>query len=177
MTKLILEHDLLNAPKESPARIIAQAQTTMTLSWLIDSHGHKAALLQFMHDAHLINNQNPVISFSPSIIRERERSHNVLNYLTHWEGVKLYGADLHDTCLCQIDLRKADLRKADLSEANLENTNLIGAKLHHADLTGANLLGTDLNGANLIGAIVTNEQLAEAKSLKGAIMPDGKIYS
>jgi Pentapeptide repeats (8 copies) len=126
MTKLILEKDLLDAPEGSPARIIAQAQTTMTLSWLIDSHGHKAALLQFMHDANLIKNQNPVISFSTTINRERERSHNVLNYLAHWEGVKLYGADLHDAYLRQIDLRKADLRNVDLSKANLENTKLRG---------------------------------------------------
>jgi len=175
ITKLILENDLLKAPEGSPARTIVRAQTTMTLSWLIHSHIHKAALLQFMHDANLIKNPNPVISLSPTF--NRERRHSVLNYLvTHWDEVDLYGADLHDACLRQIDLRNADLRKADLSETNLENTNLIGAKLHQADLTGADLTGANLNGANLTGAIVTNEQLAEAKSLKGATMPDGSIH-
>ena len=169
ITKLILEKDLLKAPEGSPARTMVRAQTNMTLSWLTHSHIHKAALLQFMHDANLIKNPDPVISLSP-----RERSSSALNYLaTHWDEVNLYGADLHDACLRQIDLRNADLRKADLSEANLENTNLSGANLHQADLTGANLTGTNLNGANLTGAIVTNEQLAVAKSLKGTTMPDG----
>jgi uncharacterized protein YjbI with pentapeptide repeats len=160
ITKLILEKDLLDAPEGSPARTMAQAQTTMTLSWLIDSHGHKAALLQFMHGANLIKNPDPVISLSPTF--NRERNHNVLNYLTaQWEGINLYGADLHDACLRQIDLRNADLRKVDLSEA---------------DLSGVDLSGADLSEAILSGAKVTDEQLAKAKSLKGATMPDGSIH-
>ena len=42
--------------------------------------------------------------------------------------------------------------------------------------SGADLSGADLSGANLKGATVTQEQLAQAKSLKGTIMPDGTIH-
>jgi uncharacterized protein YjbI with pentapeptide repeats len=39
-------------------------------------------------------------------------------------------------------------------------------------LQGANLTDAVLRGANLSNAKVTSEQLAEAKSLEGATMPD-----
>src|SRR5204863_3870279 len=77
ITKLIFERNLLNAPEGDPARTLAQAQLTMTLSRLIGSHGHKAALLQFMQDANLIKNPHPVISLSPAT--NRETGHNILN--------------------------------------------------------------------------------------------------
>jgi uncharacterized protein YjbI with pentapeptide repeats len=37
----------------------------------------------------------------------------------------------------------------------------------------ANLLDVNLDGANLKGAFVSDEQLWHARSLRGAIMPDG----
>ena len=42
-------------------------------------------------------------------------------------------------------------------------------------LLEANLSEAILDGANLSKATVTPEQLAKAKSLKGATMPDGSI--
>ncbi len=53
---------------------------------------------------------------------------------------------------------------------------LAGAKLHNVDLTNTNLWDADLSSADLRGAIVTSEQLAKAKSLKGTTMPDGSIH-
>lgn len=112
----------------------------------------------------------------------------------------LRSADLHRALLLGADLSQADLRGANLRHAGLEFANLGGADLRDADLEGANLtrlivnaqdfpvekaiLGyaeqenanlynADLSNANLNGAKVTDKQLASAKSLKGAIMPDG----
>ena len=49
--------------------------------------------------------------------------------------------------------------------------------LSDASLNGANLNGSaDLSRAYLSGAIVTTEQLDQAQSLKGAIMPDGSKH-
>lgn len=59
----------------------------------------------------------------------------------------------------------ADLQGADLREACLSGTNL----------TGANLVGANLSGARLTGAFVTPGQFASAKSLHGAILPDGSV--
>jgi Zn-dependent protease with chaperone function len=53
---------------------------------------------------------------------------------------------------------------------------LSGAELVRANLSRANLSRADLGGADLGGAKVTDEQLAKAHSLLGAIMPDGKKH-
>ena len=88
-------------------------------------------------------------------------------------GVVLSGATLFWVNLIRADLRGADLRGARLHEADLEGADLEGADLEWADLKGANLSKANLECANLSGANVTDEQLAQAKSLKGATMPDG----
>ncbi len=79
--------------------------------------------------------------------------------------------------LSEANLRKAILVKADLTEAYLMNAILIEANLQESRLFGANLQGADLRKANLSGATgTTPEQLAEAKSLQGAIMPNGSKH-
>ena len=55
--------------------------------------------------------------------------------------------------------------------------NLSGANLSGANLSGANLSGANLYNANLQNAIgVTVQELQQAKSLQGAIMPDGTTH-
>ena len=111
---------------------------------------------------------------------ERLRKHGWLTDGT-LSGVYLHDADLRGANLQWADLSQAQLSMAHLHEANLHDANLRGANLWWADLTGADLsgadlTGADLSGANLRGAKVTNEQLRQADSLKGATMPDGTIH-
>jgi uncharacterized protein YjbI with pentapeptide repeats len=72
----------------------------------------------------------------------------------------------------------ADLQGAVLLGTNLENANLTLANLSRANLSGANLTRAILERANLKGVTgITIEQLeSQAKSLQGAIMPDGSIH-
>jgi uncharacterized protein YjbI with pentapeptide repeats len=115
---------------------------------------------------------------------------------TYLAGAHLEGAHLHSADLEGADLSGAFLEGADLSGANLADVDLSnaedlwkkgtfmwerGAGLGHADLSGANLSGADLSSANLEsanlkGATVDDEQLDQAKSLKGATMPNGQKY-
>src|SRR5258708_251935 len=83
----------------------------------------------------------------------------------------LSGAELSGANLSGAELSGAHLREADLSEAELS-----GASLREADLTRVDLTRANLTGADLAGAKVTSQQLDQAKSLKGANMPDGTIY-
>jgi hypothetical protein len=101
-------------------------------------------------------------------------------------GADLREADLSEADLYRADLRKADLRGGSLREANLHKANLRRADLQGVNLRGANLRGanlrraflwgTDLRGVDLYEAKVTGEQLAQARSLKGATMPDGTVH-
>ena len=68
--------------------------------------------------------------------------------------------------------RRRLLRRYRAGEREFLFARLRGADLRWADLSGADLAETDLRWAN-----VTDEQLAEAKSLEGAIMPDGTTHT
>jgi uncharacterized protein YjbI with pentapeptide repeats len=65
-----------------------------------------------------------------------------------------------------------------LRNANLIKANLSIADLREADLSNAILIEADLSRANLEGVTgITIEELEkQAKSLKGATMPDGSIH-
>jgi uncharacterized protein YjbI with pentapeptide repeats len=78
---------------------------------------------------------------------------------------------LFEPVQCRTDLSDADLHGADLSHASLRN-----AILSRANLESANLEGADLTWADLRGATVTDEQLAQAESLKRATLPDGTVH-
>ena len=106
-------------------------------------------------------------------------------------GISLDGANLVDADLAGRNLTDASLKAADLLEANLANANLRGANLSEANLANANLQGADLSSVNLskvnfeganlaqadlTEADVTTKQLKQAKSLKGATMPNGQKY-
>ncbi len=51
-----------------------------------------------------------------------------------------------------------------------------GAQLPDASIRDADLSGANLQGADLQQTIVNAEQLEKAKSLEGAIMPDGSKH-
>jgi hypothetical protein len=80
-----------------------------------------------------------------------------------------------------IGLSGANLIDANLIDANLSGASLSGADLSDADLSDADLSDADLSGANLTSANLfeprgwTEDQLSEARTLRGATMPDGQI--
>jgi uncharacterized protein YjbI with pentapeptide repeats len=90
---------------------------------------------------------------------------------------RLNRADLHGVNLSRGSLfslrptRNVRLRRAMLSNADLRNADLSGARLRCVDLFFADLSGVDLSNAK-----IDERQLAWAKSLKGATMPDGQKY-
>lgn len=90
----------------------------------------------------------------------------------HLEGADLYRANLHSVDLHQAHLDGADLGLADLGRVKLSRASLRGANLSQAILAGADLFKTDLTDARN----VTLEQLAEAKRLCFATLPDGTPY-
>lgn len=96
-------------------------------------------------------------------------------------GTLLRGADLRGADLSGADLFGADLCGADLSRATLSGANLTGANLSGCRLDGADLSKADLSGVHLrVNAAPGNEtvrtELKKARSLDGAILPDGTKY-
>jgi hypothetical protein len=178
---LLLNHNLLIPTSGDEVRIVARAEVLLTLRQLDGKRN--GTLIRFLSEANLITSDGYnviVISLSGADLG----------------SVDLHGADLRGLNLSVADLSSADLNSADLRDAFLYDTNLSGADLRgaelhgtdlhganlndaraiHVDLSNADLNSADLSGANLSGAVVTNNQLVNAASLNGTIMPDGTIH-
>jgi len=167
MTTLLLDKKLgsqavADKVASAEAAIVARAKTLTALRRLTDPQ-RKATVVQFLYEANLINKSDVIVDLRDADLRGAD-----LRFAT-LRGVNLRGANLSciepsGKTICT-DLSDADLTGADLSEAHLNGANL----------TGAILDKTILRFAILLKAEVTKEQLAEALTLSGAIMPDGLI--
>ena len=188
MSELLLEEQLRQSCSEDKVRSIAHVRT-FTILPCLDQVGKKRVLL-FLYKSGLLQKEEPIIDLCQADLWQAHLRK------AHLAGASLAGADLFEASLRQADLHGADLSGANLmftnlSGANLSGTNLRGANLVRANLRGANLskavLSTaylekahlqqaDLSGANLSEAIIATEQLDEAESLRGTVMPDGSRH-
>ena len=190
MSKLLLELDYDDQVEIDMMRTIARVRTLTLLSRLDGER--KRSVLLFLYGFGLLerNKQNvylrdadlSVANLGAAYLSDADLSGAFLRK-ADLRAAYLSEADLSDAFLVEANLsyanlRKADLREANLSYANLSDANLLGANLSEAYLVGTNLSRADLwdanlTGADLTGAVYTTEQLKQAKSLKGATIPDG----
>jgi hypothetical protein len=173
------ERPLQKAQPEDNLSVVAWAWTKTVLRRM--GRERKGHVLRFVNEARLINNKHgPVFRLSGADLRGADLQESVLT-----------DANLHGADLCGADLSSADLRGVDLSKANLNGADLKGARLgsarkiivlpdggaEPAEPNPADLRQADLSHATLQWAQGwTHEQLDQAKSLKGATMPDGRQY-
>ena len=173
MSDLLLTYHLSSSKPGDEVRALARARTFTALRNLDGSR--RGALIRFLWKAGLINGPQPIIDLSEAFLIDVNMSGADLS------GANLSGANMGWLYLGNGKSACANLSQANLSGAYLIETNLSGANfrqanLGYANLSGADLSGADLSGANLLHAYVTNVQLAQAKSLQGATMPDGSIH-
>jgi Pentapeptide repeats (8 copies) len=147
ISELILKEHLNELTPERDKVRNVACVRTLTVLPRLDGWRKRTVLL-FLYESGLIHRDNSIVDLS---------------------GARLDGAGLEG----------ADLSRADLSGTILQEANLRGARLDGADLRGAFLINAKMIKATLIGAIgFTNEELEDqAKSLKGATMPDGKKHA
>jgi Pentapeptide repeats (8 copies) len=164
------------------AQTVAQEQTLTALQRL-DAE-HRAIVVRFLLGAGLLNgteHTDPIINLADSNLEGGITLKGFSTRYAKFPGANLSDADLYQAILDHADLHKANLTGADLYNVFLEGAQLRAADLEQADLsdadlTGADLRDADLSWADLQGAHVTKQQLARAKSLQGAIMPDGSKH-
>lgn len=92
------------------------------------------------------------------------------------EEADLSGADLSNARLDRADLRRAKLSEDFENEPALDDPELVELDRDMKKMQEGFLQGADMTRANLRGAQVTIRTLAQAKSLKGAIMSDGTVH-
>ncbi len=157
-------------PEYERVRNIARVRT-ITVLFQLDARRIEF-VFAFLRESGLMSSTSnySVVSLSDANLRKINlRKANL--YKADFRNTILFRADLWDCNLIEANLSQAILRKANLSQAQLWEANLTGADLSLADLSDA-----DFRDANLFKANVTDEQLKQAKSLKGATMPNGSIH-
>jgi len=162
MSELLLEKHLGELtpegkvkPEYEEVRKIARVRTLTVLQQL--DAIRKFSVLLFLHESRLIDKGDKCI---------------VTLDIANLQRADLQGIHLENAQLCGAKLQEANLSGADLKDVNLQRANLTGV-----DLREAYLKGVDLGGADLSGALLDRADLEkQAKSLKGAIMPDGSKH-
>lgn len=193
MADLLIEKGLRNSEPVSDIRLVARAQTIMTLQRLdID---RKKDVLWFLYESHLLGEQNVerIVDVSDTNwntidlkeanlafidLRDVNLSHALMTGAV-LRGARLCNADLtqitlNDAALGGAKLKEAILCQANLQGANLNGADLIGADLRKADLKDASLRGAQLQGACLAGADLTGADLTNAK-LQKADLTDARF--
>ena len=155
---LLLVNSLRKSEPGDEVRTIARIRTVTVVQGLDPIR--KRILLIFLHESELIKKDGAIVELWGTIFNRADL-----------RGIDLRNADLHRTSLSSANLSGTLLSGADLNGANLAHANF-----SDTDLSSVNVKGAYLNGANLKGAILTDEQLAQVGSLKGATMPDGSIH-
>ncbi len=167
MSELLLKEQLRSSAVDAEVRNVARVRT-ITILFQLDAR-RIGYVFAFLRESGLMSTKpdSSVVSLSQADFRK-----------INFSQANLYKADLSDAFLIGANLTGARLYGANLTGAFLVEADLSGANLREADLTGANLREADFTRANLKGASgITIEALEkEAKSLKGAIMPDGSKH-
>src|SRR5215211_4527333 len=193
MGQMLLDKDrpLRQSKEGDEVQLLARART-VTILRRLDSARNRD-ILQFLREARLVPSnrydiQEHIVKLDASNLSEANLKGANLDSFS-LQGTDLSGADLRDAYLAWSFLHNAKLNGANLRGANLHgdpdqsgddadlsDADLSDDNLSSANLQGANLTDAVLRGTNLSNAKVTSEQLAEAKSLEGATMPDDQKY-
>jgi len=94
----------------------------------------------------------------------------VIMFKTNVKSANLIGANMSNVIIAKANLEKAKLKNANLTGALMMDVNMRGA-----DLTGANFSGASLANVDLTNAVVSKEQLMQAKMLKNVTLEGGKV--
>jgi uncharacterized protein YjbI with pentapeptide repeats len=196
----LLLHEKLRTTENEEIRDVARIRTLTALRGLDATR--KGLVLHFLYEAELVGKRNPIVSLKGADLRhaqlkaadlkgadlshanmynanlfdadfsEANLNHAVLNNAFLFNA-NFRGADLTDTYLNEAELRSSNMGGANLNGTCLNGADLRSSNLSGVDLSRAVLNNADLAGANLTDSRITDEQLANVKSLKWATMPNG----
>jgi uncharacterized protein YjbI with pentapeptide repeats len=191
MSELLLDKNLKDPKAGAGLRALARARTLTALRSL--DPFRKGILVQFLHEAGLIKNDNTEVDLTGADLSHSDLSHATLSNanligasldeanLSHafLSGAFLISTSLHDSILTDARLIKAVLPFANLSSAILTRADLSYAIVAHATLTlaclgNAILTHADLSNTDLFGADLSSAMLNDA-TLTGATLTDTNL--
>jgi hypothetical protein len=165
MQELILDKGLRTSGKDAEIRDVARARTLAVLRSL--DGNRKGHVVRSLYESNSIGK-------AVAVREESGVTRILLEAIIDLRTADLSFANLFDAILMGANLNNTNLSNADLTGVNLSFADLTDADLRGADLNSTYLNCTNLSYANLTGAKNwTKEQLAQAKHLDRAFLPDG----
>jgi uncharacterized protein YjbI with pentapeptide repeats len=157
ISELLLNHDLIQEKENlnSSVRDVAQTKTIIALRTLASDSNRKDNILQSLRDAQLSD-----FLFVKSWLKE----------------INLEKTNLSGINFSNANLEKAKFRRASVRGTNFENANLANSDFREANLRNAIFLNANLSNCVFKDAVITLEQINEAKSITGIMLPDGSIH-
>ena len=193
MSELLLHEKLRESQPEDEVRKIARVRTLTVLPRLDGKR--KGSVIQFLYESGLIEKKKTIIDLHgadltcaelKTFLNEVNLSNALLTdsilTLSKLKNARMSNAILTGALIDYADLSYADLQscwlnKTDMFLTKFDSANLSFANLIKANLSDASFRGANLYNADLLSAIVDVKDLEEqAKSLKGARMPNGSIH-
>ncbi|CAF0960353.1 unnamed protein product [Didymodactylos carnosus] len=178
LTQLYLQYasDLNDDNDDEVPRTVARTITLHSLQEL-DSI-RKGHVIKFLYDLNLLmTNHQPSIN-----IYDADLTNTILpNIYNVYNSINLSRIILQNATLKQISLVNANFDHATMDNANLQSSNCVNASFAFSQLQSTNFMNVDVtdaifSNANLHSSNITNEQLLKAKTLQGAILPNGTVY-
>ena len=178
MSELLLKEKLRSSVVDAEVRNVARVRT-ITILFQLDAR-RIGYVFAFLREVGLMSNKpnSSIVSLSGADLSKINLSQADLGQ-ANLSKANLSKANFSKANLSQANLSQAYLSQANLSQAYLGEANLSQANLSQAYLSQANLSFANLSFANLTGArgITIEELKKQAKSLVGAIMPDGSKHA
>lgn len=148
---------------------------TMTMGVFFSSLGYASTYSQTDLDTFLKTNQCPSCDLSGVGLSGNHSGATLTkaNLTSSLVNANLSASDLTGAILSDSRWINSNLSFDNFTNAHLINVDFNGDNLEGANFTGAVIIDTDFSDSNLYEAIISPEQIASAKSVCNATLPDG----
>ncbi|CAF1556455.1 unnamed protein product, partial [Didymodactylos carnosus] len=155
---------------------VAHTMTSATLRQL--DPRRRGYLIRYLRELDLLASINLTGVDLTKIVFPRSDVSDIYN---NYQSIDLSRSILSNATLKQIDLKNSDFAYAVLNDAsfalsNCINVNFTYAQLQWTDFSGADVTNATFSYSNLHFSNIRYDQLSKARTLRGAILPDGTVH-
>ncbi|CAF1425139.1 unnamed protein product [Didymodactylos carnosus] len=156
------------------ASIVARTITLYALRQL-DSV-RQGYIIQYLYDLNLITTNHTFVNISAVDLTNTIFPKGVYNSIDLSRTI-LENATLQQISLINANFAVAIMHNVKLQLSNCTNVNFMFAQLQSSDFTNVDVTNATFSNTNLRGSNINTDQLLKAKTLQGAILPNGTVYS
>lgn len=181
--KLVTMFMLIGLSLSSHAQVLADAEDLKVFADTNYCHGcdlSGAKIYEDHDNGSLLNSYAIKTKFSGALYK-MNFSGSIMTYSkfasSYFNVLRVQEATFDKVNLSYSSFNNTDLSGANFSDVNLSYSELDRANFSGVDFTNANLNNVTIHNSILIGALLSEEQLKQAKSITCTVMPNGEFNS